>query len=241
MHDHAAAAFIASLLLGFGLMSRRVETLPVTGPMVFVLAGVLLGPAGFDVFESRATGELVRGVATVTLLLILFVDASLLRMKDVLRESPRLALRLLGVGLPLCIAAGFGVGVLLYGTTHLWPLALLALILAPTDAALGQAVIKSPAVPSSIRRAVSVESGLNDGIALPFIMVCIAALGTAERGWFGPRGIASVLYLLIVVGSLGYAGLERLVSVVVLTVLLSVFLHGLSAVPGTRWLARGAA
>jgi NhaP-type Na+/H+ or K+/H+ antiporter len=56
-------------------------------------------------------------------------------------------------------------------------------------------------------------------------------------GWFGPRGIASVLYLLMVVNELGLAGHERILSVIVLTVLLSVFLHGMSAVPLSRLFA----
>lgn len=389
MHDHPALIFAALMIFIFGLFSRLSERSFITAPMVFVAVGILIGPLGFGLFELQVNSGLVSVITEITLILILFIDASTINPKQLFQDR-KVPVRLLFVGLPLTMVLGILVGWFLFPGMDIWVIAIMALILSPTDAALGQAVIKSETVPERVRRWVSVESGLNDGIALPLILVCIAALsaegaqggikywslfmlqqlifgallgsliglmggtlveimskrgwmnntfqrltsislallcfagaelfhgngfiaaffgglmlgtktpeireriqeyGEAEGqqlslfvflgfallmvpkalpqwdtfvwiyailsltvirmlpvaigllgaklniatigfiGWFGPRGIASVLYLLIVVGELGVEGYEKAFSVVVLTVLLSVFLHGVSAVP----------
>jgi NhaP-type Na+/H+ or K+/H+ antiporter len=336
----------------------------------------------------------------VTLVLVLFVDATTINLPTLVREKG-VPFRLLFIGLPLTMGLGLILAMLVFPGVNPWGLALMAFILSPTDAALGQPVVTNHAVPESIREAINVESGLNDGIALPPILACIAGLSAAaaeklgaqywisftlkqflfgpflgalvgwlggklvdgaskagwmnptfqrltawslaviafataeifhgngfiaafcgglmlgahspivrERihefgeaegqqlelfvflifglvvvpnaasywdarawfyailsltvvrmlpvaislvgakldwlsigliGWFGPRGIASVLYLLMAVNELGLAGHERILSVIVLTVLLSVFLHGITAVPLSRLYAKRAA
>lgn len=355
----------------------------------FVAVGIAVSPLGLDLFALKVNSGLVSVITELTLILILFIDASTIDPQKLFAEK-KYPIRLLFVGLPLTMVAGTLVGWLLFPHFSLWVIILVALILSPTDAALGQAVVKSEKVPEQIRRWVSVESGLNDGIVLPLVFVCVAALtaegaaggarywttfllqqlafgalfggiigwgggrlieamskrgwmnstfqrlsagslallcfsgaelfhgngfiaaffgglllgtttheireriqeyGEAEGlqlslfvflgfallmvpkalpywdasvwiyaicsltvirmlpvalsltglrlgrsqvgfiGWFGPRGIASVLYLLIVVGKLGIEGYEQPFSIIVLTVLLSVFLHGFSAVP----------
>jgi len=379
----------ALLVLAFGLVSARAGRSPITAPMVFVTAGVLVGPGVLDIVEVSINSEVVQLLAEITLVLILFVDASTISLKA-LRSEYTIPARLLGIGLPLTMALGLLAAWLLFPDVNPWLLAVMAFILSPTDAALGQAVITSKQIPVPVRDSITVESGLNDGIALPPIMACIAALGAAgshsdpsywvsyaakqiafgpvagaavgavggilidravrkgwmepvfqrlaslalallcyavaerlggngfiaaffgglllgtrteavrERiqefgeaegqqlslfvfllfgivlvpeaakywdaaafgyailsltvirmlpvalslcgarlgastvafiGWFGPRGIASVLYLLIFFSHLGTKGHERILAVIVLTVLLSIFLHGLSAVP----------
>jgi NhaP-type Na+/H+ or K+/H+ antiporter len=385
-----AIFFVALLIFGFGLFSRLSERSPITAPMVFVAVGLIVGPLGLGWFTSKLDSELVQTIAEVTLTLILFTDASTIDLRRLFQEY-KIPLRLLFIGLPLTMILGTLLAIPLFGTMGLWLVALMALILSPTDAALGQAVVSSTVVPEEIRDSIAVESGLNDGIALPPILACIAALsvsagthveagywvsyalkqvafgavvgalvgwlggklvdrasrkdwmdptfqrlasvslavlcyGLAERlqgngfiaaffgglmlgththavreriqefgeaegqylmlfvflifglvmvpkvtpywdgnaliyailsltiirmlpvaisligarlgwasiafiGWFGPRGIASVLYSLMVVGELGLKGHEQAIAVIVLTVLLSVFLHGLTAVP----------
>jgi len=394
MHDHPALFFAALLIFLFGLVSRLSERSPITAPMFFVAVGVLVSPLGLNLFHIDFNAESAKILAEVTLIVILFVDASMIhftRLREILSGIPA---RLLGVGLPLTMLSGGAVAYLLFPDINIWLIALVALILSPTDAALGQAIIKSPHVPERIRESVSIESGLNDGIALPPIFVCIAVLiegqsaldgsgqwltfmfsqltlgpligglvgwlggklvdsaalrgwseptfqrlsaislalmayafaelmhgngfiaaffaglllgaktpvvreriqefGEAEGqllslfiflilglvmipvaaeswnltmlmyaflsltvirmvpvaialigsgldkftvlflGWFGPRGIASILYLLIAVGDLGLEGYESALSLIVLTVLLSTILHGISAVPLTK-------
>ena len=390
MHDYPIIIFAALLAYVFGLFSKLAERSPITGPMVFVAVGILVGPLGFGWLKVSVNTELVRVMAEITLVLILFVDASLINLPALIRTRG-IPLRLLLIGLPLTMALGILLAWPLFSGFSIWLLALLAFILSPTDAALGQAVVKSELVPERIRQAINVESGLNDGIALPPILLCIAVLagdpsrqlgsgfwynfvfsqliygplmgaavgwlggflvdrasragwmndtfqrliaaslallaysaaetihgngfiaayfgglllgvrshavrervqefGEAEGqqlalyifllfglilvpaalplwdiqawvyailsltivrmlpvalsligsgldrasigfiGWFGPRGIASILYLILVVTKHGTKGLEYLLSVIVLTVLLSVLAHGLTAVP----------
>ena len=360
--------------------------------MVFVATGLIVGPIGLSLFELHPNSEMLKLAAELTLVIILFVDASMLDLSALRSARPRTAQRLLSIGLPLTMLLGGALAYLLFPELNIWMLLLLAFILSPTDAALGQAVIKNERVPIQIRQAVSAESGLNDGIALPPILYCIAALSTtasqheggwlmfmflqltlgpvvgamvgyvggklvdlaAERdwmhetfqrlsclslaiiafaaaeavegngfiaaffaglflgakdhavreriqefgeaegmqlslliflllglvlvplvspywtwidllyailsltiirmvpvalsmigagldrntilfvGWFGPRGIASLLYLMIVVTSLGFSGYEKMLGIITLTILLSVFCHGMSAVPLTN-------
>lgn len=364
-----------------------------TAPMVFVAAGVVL--YFFLPAEVRTNIEApwVKLVAELTLILVLFVDSSTLNLTELAKQR-QLPVRLLLIGLPLTMVAGILMAVPLFQGENLWLIVLMALILSPTDAALGLAVVTSERVPLRIRQTINVESGLNDGFALPPILVCLAVLSGAENasegfsywalftlkqfvfgpviggaigwiggtlvehaskrgwmnetfqrlaslsiavlayagaeslhgngfiaayfsgmmlgtkthifrerihgfgeslsqvmvlliflvtgliiipiaysywdlnawiyailsltvirmipvavsllgtgldrktitfiGWFGPRGIASVLYLLMAVIQLKLAGHERLFSVIALTVLLSIFLHGMTAVPFSK-------
>lgn len=392
--------FAALLVFAFGLVSALADRSPITGPMVFVAVGVIAGPLGIDLFEANIESEAIQLIAGITLVLILFTDASTIDLKA-LKKSYKIPLRLLGIGLPLTMIFGFALAIPMFPGESWWMLALMAFILSPTDAALGQAVVSSDKVPEPVRDAIGVESGLNDGIALPPIMACMGAvtaaagthldmaywgafaakqiafgpiagaavgliggwlidrsvrrgwmepvfqrlasialaliayalaeelggngfiaaffgglmLGTRTKvvreriqefgeaegqqlslfvflilgmvlvplakehwdgvallyallsltvirmipvalclmgtkkdwqtvgfiGWFGPRGIASILYLLIFVAEIGSKDNERTLSVIVLTILLSVFLHGLSAVPLSNLYGRYAA
>lgn len=398
MHHHTLLIFFALLIFAFGLFSRFAEQRCVTGPMFFMTIGVLASPLGFDLFSFAPETDAVQLVAELALTLVLFIDASLLDTSEFKKAQSRLALRLLLIGLPLTMLLGTGLGVLMFGSISVVAIVLMALILSPTDAALGQAVVKSDNVPARVRRAISVESGLNDGIALPPILVCLALLGAeagdhnggwlmfifkqltlgplvglavgwiggwliqrmSERGWmeatfqrlsalpmailafalaesvggngfiaafaaglglslgvithevrhriqefgetegtqlilvvflifglvmiplasqhwgwleiiyalasltlvrmlpvaisligakldwrtitfvgwFGPRGVASVLYLLMAVAAIGVAGNEQMMSVIVLTIGISVYAHGISAVPTSAWYGR---
>ena len=400
MHEFPIIIFAALLTFIFGLFSRLSERSPITAPMVFVTVGLMVSPFSIDVLKAGINAPLVRIIAEVTLVLVLFIDASTINLRALIREKG-LPFRLLFIGLPLTMVLGFVCAVLLFPNINLWAIALMAFILSPTDAALGQAVVTSPVVPENIKQTINVESGLNDGIALPPILVCIAALsataaeqtgtqywigftmkqflfgpilgglvgwlggalvdrasrsgwmnstfqrltagslavlayalaevfhgngfiaaffgglmlgahtpvvreriqefgeaegqqlelfvfllfglilvpkvagywdgrawlyailsltvirmlpvalsliGTRLRwpsvafiGWFGPRGIASILYLIIVFITIGYTGYEQMMAIVVLTVLLSIFLHGVTAVPLSRLYDGGAA
>ena len=394
MNDHPAIIFAAAMLFIFGLFSKLSDRSIFTAPMFFVLMGIVVGPLGLNLFSLHINNELIHILTEVTLIIILFIDASTINLKQLIqnKEIPR---NLLLIGLPLTMLLGTVVAYFLFPDTNIYLLILMALILSPTDAALGQAVVKSSVVPLKVRRWISVESGFNDGIALPPIFACIALLsletastehhwalfliqqilfgavigagvgyiggyliekfskmnymnhtfqqlasislailcfalaemihgngfiaaftgglflglgtktqlikeriqefGEAEGqmlilfvflifsmtmvpiaveywdtkaviysllsltvirmipvalslmrqkinfgtilfiGWFGPRGIASVLYLLIVAKTIGVQGNEYILSIIVLTILLSVFLHGLTAVPFSKW------
>ena len=353
--------------------------------------GILASSLVFNLFELHFEMEAVKLVAELTLMLVLFIDATMIHRGFLHGPSARISARLLLIGLPLTMLLGTGLGLVMFSSAGIMAILLMAFILSPTDAALGQAVVKSEEVPHEIREAISVESGLNDGIALPPILICMALLGaeaggqesawlgfvikqitlgpivgmivgwsggwliqnmsdrgwmeetfqrlsalpiailafacaeliggngfisafvaglgvrvgitsTAVRhqvqefgetlgtqfilvvflvfgltlvpaatqywgwmellyalasltiirmlpvaiallgtgldwrtiafiGWFGPRGIASVLYLLMAIAAIGFVGYEQVMSVIVLTVMISVFAHGISAVP----------
>ncbi len=366
--------------------------------MVFTAIGIAASPLGLNLFSMTPELGAVTLVAELALTLVLFADASLIDIKVLTRSPARIPARLLLIGLPLTMLVGTALGAVMFSEFSIWAVAMMALILSPTDAALGQAVVQSERVPNQIRQSINVESGLNDGIALPPILFCMALLGAESEGegghwlrflilqvtlgpivglavgyfggkliekaarhgwmdegfqrlsalplailayafaesvggngfiaafcggvglrlgdaltdtrhqmqefaeaeglqlilvvflifglaivpsvvsywgwreliyalcsltvlrmlpvavsligakldwasigfigWFGPRGIASVLYLLMAIASLGVEGYESLMSVIVLTVLISVFAHGLSAVPLSEWYGR---
>ncbi|HDR73002.1 MAG TPA: sodium:proton antiporter [Methanoculleus sp.] len=172
------AAFVAVLFL-FSLISRRIEGTVLTAPMVFLTAGLLLGPGGIDLVTLTAERAFVLLIAEIALVLTLFSDASRLNLR-VLKGSGDLPARLLGIGLPLTIAAGIVVGVLLFSDLTLLEAGILACLLAPTDAALGEAIVSSEKVPLRIRQALNVEAGLNDGAVIPVLTVLMTIAITEE-------------------------------------------------------------
>lgn len=173
---------VAVGILGFGLFSRRAETSILTPPIFFTALGALAAGVGFAHLEPQE--GLVHTLAEITLVMVLFTDASRIRF-DLLRREHDLPVRLLLVGLPLTILLGTLAAAGLFPGFTLWQAALLAAVLAPTDAALGQAVVSSPKVPVRIRQTLNVESGLNDGIALPLVLVFLSACSSAVPGQGG--------------------------------------------------------
>jgi NhaP-type Na+/H+ or K+/H+ antiporter len=168
-----ALAIVALALLGVAAVSRRLQGTPVTPAMVFVAVGVLVGPEVLDGIDLESSSATVRALAEATLALVLFCDASRVDLGE-LRRAAGLPLRLLGVGLPLTIALGTVAAAAVFGQLTVEEALILAVILAPTDAALGQAVVTEPRVPSRVRQALNVESGLNDGICVPLLFAAVA-------------------------------------------------------------------
>jgi len=171
---------VAGLLFAWSVLAGRIERLDVTGPIVFLVAGVALGSGAIPALRVTVETEAVHHLAEVTLGLVLFADAATVDPRDLRRHSG-LPARLLAVGLPLTIAAGAGAAALLF-TDLPWQLAALAgAALAPTDAALSTGVLSDEAVPFAVRRSLNVESGLNDGIATP-VVIALIATATAVVG-----------------------------------------------------------
>ena len=168
---------LAALLFVWSVVSGRLERLDVTGPIVFVAAGLLLCHGPWAVVDVEIESHSVHALAEITLALLLFADAARVDPKD-LRHSAGLPTRLLAIGLPLTFALGAGLAAALL-TDLPWELAaLLGAVLAPTDAALSASVVSDESLPQSIRRSLNVESGLNDGIATPAVTALIAAAAT---------------------------------------------------------------
>jgi NhaP-type Na+/H+ or K+/H+ antiporter len=182
---------VGGLLVFYAVVSRRLSTTIITGPMFFVTAGLILGPELVGFLEFERSPEDVSLLFEATLALVLFSDASAINSTN-WRSQTSIPGRLLGWGLPLTMAAGLAVALVLFGALDFWEAALIAVILAPTDAALGQAVISNPRVPERIRNSLNIESGLNDGLALPILLVVLSA---AEEAAFGGT-VGSVVTLL---------------------------------------------
>jgi len=170
-------AIVAGLVATYALVAGRLDRSPITAPMVFCLGGLVLGSDATGLVELHVDDATVGLVAEITLVLVLFSDAARIDVRQ-LRTNSSLPLRLLAIGFPLTVAAGLGAALLVFPALSVWEAGLLAVILTPTDAALGQAVVSSPAVPNRIRQALNVESGLNDGLAVPLLAIMLAgALG----------------------------------------------------------------
>ncbi|MBB4659178.1 cation:proton antiporter [Parvularcula dongshanensis] len=183
--EHALPMLIAALVVAaYGIASKPLERHAITGPMVMTVAGFILGRGGAGVFPPLES-SLVRTLAEVTLALVLFSDASRIDPLS-LRRQGGMPVRLLLIGLPLTILLGTAVGAAMLPALNLASAALLASILAPTDAALGQATVSDPAVPARVRQTLNVESGLNDGIALPAVLF-FAALTAPESAEIAQR------------------------------------------------------
>lgn len=181
---HWQLATLALILLGFAAVSGRLEGTSITAPMVFTVVGVLVGARSLGLLDLEQDGEEIKLLTEAALTVVLFLEASRIDL-HALRGEAGVPARLLGIGLPLTLVAGFAVAVVVLDVLA-WPEALLlAVILAPTDAALGQVVVTSGRLPSRVRQSLNVESGLNDGICVPlfFIVLGVAQAEETDAGW----------------------------------------------------------
>lgn len=196
-----ALALVALALLGVAAVSGRLEGSPVTPPMLFVAFGLLAGTELLGGIDVSGTGSTVRALAEGTLALVLFCDASRIDLRH-LRGEVALPARLLGIGLPLTIALGAVAAALVFGELTVGEAVIVAVVLAPTDAALGQAVVTDPRVPERVRQGLNVESGLNDGICVPLLFAAVA-VADVESDISGGRGAGTLLLEEIGYGVLG--------------------------------------
>jgi sodium/hydrogen antiporter len=180
---HWQLATLAVILLGFAAISRRVDGTSITAPMVFTAAGLLVGADALGLVDPSATGVEVKVLAEATLAVVLFSDASRIDLRA-LRGELGIPTRLLGIGLPLTILLGFVAALALLDTLTWAEALVIAIILAPTDAALGQAVVTMRRLPVRVRQSLNVESGLNDGICVPLFLIALA-IAQAEEGAIG--------------------------------------------------------
>jgi len=200
---------VAVLILSFGAVSRRIEDTILTPPMVFTAFGLLLCSRVTGWVDIDPESPLIHTLTELTLILVLFTDASRIDLKS-LRRDHDIPIRLLGIGMPLTIVFGTLTALALFSGLGFWEALVLAVILAPTDAALGQAVVSSPKVPVRIRQALNVESGLNDGLSLPILLFALSIVGMHDQGqgtsyWFRFIGLQLTLGPLVGI-AVGYLG-----------------------------------
>jgi len=229
--DQLSILIIVTAFLVYGLISRRLESTVLTGPLLFAGFGLLVGPASLDLIPIEITSMTVQVLAEITLILVLFSDAASVDLRQ-LRSDHDLPVRMLLIGLPLTIALTGLTAYFLFTSFSIWEALLLGAILAATDAALGQAVISNPLVPVRIRQTLNVESGLNDGIALPFVLI-FAALASVVPAGGPPANFIGNAGVQLIVGPLagafvGYSG-ARLVDLCYRTQWMSATAEGIIA------------
>jgi len=207
MLDHPIFLLSLGVILIFGLGSRLAERSIITAPMVFVTVGIIASFFITEEVRSNVQTPWVKVVAELTLIIVLFIDSSTIDIRHLMKDR-QLPIRLLFIGLPVTMVAGILLAIPIFPDMNIWVLALMALILSPTDAALGMAVVTSERVPLRIRQAINVESGLNDGLALPPILVCLAVLSGAEPNvsYWGLFTLKQFVFGPIIGAAVGYLG-----------------------------------
>jgi NhaP-type Na+/H+ or K+/H+ antiporter len=204
--EHAAFIVVAAAIFIWGAVSARLERADLTAPIVFTAMGAAL--YGWGLVHASSAPEALKPLVEITLVWVLFSDAARVRVQDLRRDLGGV-LRLLAIGLPLTVLAGWGLALWLLPALGVWLALLVGAALAPTDAALGVPVVTNQAVPSRVRRLITVESGLNDGIVTPVVMVAIAGAAAMEGagGSSGAGGAAVELAIGVAVGvAVGFAG-----------------------------------
>ena len=163
----------ASFILIYSLIAKRIDKTPVSGPLLAIIFGLVMGPLLLNLIVIKVEIEGYKVIAELALALVLFTDASNTNIRELIKHAS-VPTRLLLIGLPLTILLGMvGGGIVFRGFSWI-ELGILATLLAPTDAALGKPVVTNPSVPSKLRESLNVESGLNDGICVPVLFLFIA-------------------------------------------------------------------
>jgi len=206
---YAELALLVVFVFLYSSIAGGLEKTMISGPMVFTVVGLIIGPLGLGWLQLDLDNDGLRVLADITLALVLFIDAANANLK-VVKRSLQIPGRMLAFGMPMTIALGFGAGLLIFDKLPVFELAILATMLAATDAALGKAVITNKLVPARIREGLNVESGLNDGIAVPILFLFIALALNFDTGGssftFALKLVAQEVGIGLVVG-LGLAAL----------------------------------
>jgi NhaP-type Na+/H+ or K+/H+ antiporter len=205
----AIAIFTICIVL-FAALANKLGHWSITMPMVFVAIGILLGPLGAGLLALSPQAETIKVFTEITLALLLFADASTLTFGQVVDDAG-LTGRLLAIVLPLTMLLGAVAALLLLPGEGLTFACLLGAILAPTDAALGLPIFNNPRVPVRIRRALNIESGLNDGIVTPFVLLFLAfAVATEEHvqasGQWWRLALSEIVLALLAGAAVGLIG-----------------------------------
>ncbi|MDO5836710.1 MAG: cation:proton antiporter [Methanobacterium sp.] len=202
--------FFILMLFIVAILSRKIDSIPLTPQMIFIFAGLVVGWlfTGYVDIIQPPLSTIILIIAEIALVLVLFSDASQIRLGSIKLDS--LTSRLLVIGLPLTIVLGITTAIFIFTDLTFWESAIIGVVLAPTDAALGQVVVQNKKIPELIRKSLEVESGLNDGLCVPFLLVFMA-IGLAQES-FSPVGYFIEVAIMqigvgVVVGiGVGFAG-----------------------------------
>jgi sodium/hydrogen antiporter len=176
-----AVGTMAVVLILWSTFSKPLDRRGITSAMVFMLAGLAVGVSALGLFDIKLESAVAERVAELALVLLLFSDAMRVDLRS-LRHELSWPTRLLLIGLPLSLLLGMGAGMVVFPNMALGSVFLLSTMLVATDAALGQKVVSDEAVPPRVRQALDVESGLNDGLAVPFFLVALDIANAELKG-----------------------------------------------------------
>ncbi len=179
-----------SLFFVFSLVSGRLERTILTPPIVFTVAGMLMSSSLPSIQKAGFNANVFLSLAELGLVLLLFTDASRTKLV-ILRSVGSLPLRLLSIGMLVTIALGTVAALLVFPKVSIWEAGILATVLAPTDAGLGEIIVNSQRVPARIREALKVEAGLNDGLSVPFLLFFMAIAAAKIEG--GPLALTQFI------------------------------------------------
>ncbi len=206
-------AIVAAAVLAVASVSGRIAGTPVTPAILFVAIGVVVGPRVLGEVDLSSSGSTVRALAEATLALVLFSDASRINLSQ-LRRDENVPVRLLGIGLPLTIVLGALAATAIFGQISIEEAVIIGVVLAPTDAALGQAVVTNKRVPARIRQGLNVESGLNDGICVPLLFIAVAAADVHSE-LAGGRSAGTLVFEEIGYGIVGGVAAGLLIAAII--------------------------
>ena len=181
MDEITLLLILSTTLLFYGLLAKRIDQTGVSAPMLMTAVGILVGPLMLNLIDGSIDGEGLEYLSELALAIILFTDASQVNRHQLMKYGV-LPIRLLAIGLPLTIVAGWLLAVPLLGLSWL-AAAWLAVMLAPTDAALAQSIFSDRRISLKLRHTITVESGLNDGLALPVLLMILALMSAGEYGF----------------------------------------------------------
>jgi sodium/hydrogen antiporter len=213
---HTATAFaLTFLVLAYAVVSGLVRRTYVAPALIFVVFGAALGPAGLGLIEvENANAESFTVLAQLALTVILFNEAARLNLRTVLARG-RLTLRLLAIGIPVTIALGTLTAALLLPVLPLWEAVCLAVVVAPTEVALIEAVLEDRRLPERVRNTLAAESGFYDGFALAALYAALAVASEhrdpepARWAWFAFRTEFVSVALGLAIGAVGTAVIVR--------------------------------
>ncbi|TKB11327.1 sodium:proton antiporter [Desulforhopalus sp. IMCC35007] len=191
-------AILALFVLFYSMVAGRLERTFVSGTIVFVATGLLMGPLGLGWLYGDVSSSNFRVFADLTLALVLFIDAANTDF-SILRSQFRIPVRMLLLGLPGVIFLGTLFASIIFDVLSIFEAAILGTMLAATDAALGKAIISNKTVPIRIREGLNIESGLNDGLCVPILFVFIALANGS-----GAAGGSAISALKLVFRELGF-------------------------------------
>ena len=188
-----------AVFFGFSLVSRRIQGTILTPPILFVLGGLFLSRLLAETAGLTYNEGGLHTLAELTLILVLAADSSQISINE-LRKMKAIPVRLLSIALPLIMLLGTIVGYLIFPDIGWYQAALIAAILAPTDAALGASILANKSIPLKVRQGLNVESGLNDGIALPAVLFFACFLNIThqapEENWLVFLSLQVIICLL---------------------------------------------